>query len=157
MSLLSLTSARWTWGVLCWGDRLTAGFADVLRHSPLFWEGHSRAQLSFLPSWRWGRRWGTCRKEIYPSRFVAWVECIVVSRRVGRLPTVEGAYYHWSRRYWGWFWRLWWLRTIVVIICISSIICNVRYWKDWAAGSSRSGLEGQSGVAVQNHRVSLAR
>ena len=22
----------WTWGVLCWGDRLTAGFADVLRH-----------------------------------------------------------------------------------------------------------------------------
>ena len=31
MSLLSLTSARWTWGVLCWGDRLTASFADVLR------------------------------------------------------------------------------------------------------------------------------
>ena len=31
MSLMSLTSARWTWGVLCWGDRLTAGFADVLR------------------------------------------------------------------------------------------------------------------------------
>ena len=31
MSLLSLTSARWTWGVLCWGDRLSAGFADVLR------------------------------------------------------------------------------------------------------------------------------
>ena len=35
MSLLSLTSARWTWGVLCWGYRLTAGFADVLRHRPL--------------------------------------------------------------------------------------------------------------------------
>ena len=26
-----LISVRWTWGVLCWGDRLTAGFADVLR------------------------------------------------------------------------------------------------------------------------------
>ena len=35
MSLLSLTSARWTWGVLCWGDRLTAGFADVLQHVPI--------------------------------------------------------------------------------------------------------------------------
>ena len=33
MSLLSLTSARWTWGVLCWGDRLSAGFADVLRQT----------------------------------------------------------------------------------------------------------------------------
>ena len=24
----------WTWDVLCWGDRLTTGFADVLQHSP---------------------------------------------------------------------------------------------------------------------------
>ena len=32
-----------------------------------------------------------------------------------------------------------------------------RYWKDWAAGSSRSGLGEQLGATVQNHRVSLAR
>ena len=27
-----LLPSRWTWDVLCWGDRLSAGFADVLRH-----------------------------------------------------------------------------------------------------------------------------
>ena len=32
-----------------------------------------------------------------------------------------------------------------------------RYWKDWAAGSSRSGLGEQLGAAVQNQLVSLAR
>ena len=26
-----LLPSRWTWDVLCWGDRLSAGFADVLR------------------------------------------------------------------------------------------------------------------------------
>ena len=27
-----LLPSRWTWDVLCWGDRPSAGFADVLRH-----------------------------------------------------------------------------------------------------------------------------
>ena len=31
MSLKFLISVWWTWDVLCWGDRLTSGFADVLR------------------------------------------------------------------------------------------------------------------------------
>ena len=33
----------------------------------------------------------------------------------------------------------------------------LRYWKVWAAGSSRSGLGELLGAAVQNHMVSLAR
>ena len=28
-----LLPSRWTWDVLCWGDRLSAGFADVLRQT----------------------------------------------------------------------------------------------------------------------------
>ena len=31
MSWQFLSLVWWTWDVLCWGDRLTAGFADVLR------------------------------------------------------------------------------------------------------------------------------
>ena len=30
----ALIPAWWTWGFLCWGNRLTAGFADVLRQWP---------------------------------------------------------------------------------------------------------------------------
>ena len=40
--------------------------------------------------------------------------------------------------------------------CLHSPL-SPRYWKDWAAGSSPSGLGEQLGAAVQNHRVSLAR
>ena len=50
-------------------------------------------------------------------------ECVVVSGCVGRLPAVEGTHNHWRRWYWGGIWRLRWLRTIIVIICISSIGC----------------------------------
>ena len=96
-----LISVRWTWGVLCWGDRLTAGFADVLRHSPLFWKGHSQAQSSLQFSGRWRWRCRARRNKVYPSGFVTWVESIVVSCRLRRLPAVEGAYAHWRRRYWG--------------------------------------------------------
>ena len=48
MSLLSLTSARWTWGVLCWGDRLTAGFADVLRQLFSHWNNVTLLQELYL-------------------------------------------------------------------------------------------------------------
>ena len=118
----ALMPVWWTWGVLCWGDRLTASFADVLRHSPLFWKGHSQAQsfLQFSGRWRWWcRAW---RKKICPSGFITWVESIVVSCRVRRLPAVEGAHVHWRRRYWGWFWRLRWLRTKIVTVSISSVV-----------------------------------
>ena len=123
MSLQFLTSVWWTWGVLCWGDRLTPGFADVLRHSPLFWKGHSQAQSSFHFSgwWRWRCR--TWRKKTDPSGLVTWIESIIVRRCVRRLPAAESAYVHCGRRYWRWFWRLRWLRTIVVIVYISSIVC----------------------------------
>ena len=113
----------WTWGVLYWGDRLTAGFTDVLRHSPFFCKGQSQAQSSLEFSGRWRWRCGTWRKKIYPSGFITRVECIVVSRRVGRLPAVEGTHIYWRRWYGGEVWRLRWLRTIIVITCISSIIC----------------------------------
>ena len=122
MSLLSLTSARRTWGVLCWGDRLTAGFADVLRHSPFSWKRHSQAQLSFLPSWRWWRRWVTWRNEIYPSGFIAWVECVVVSGSVWRLPAVEGTDIHWGRRYWWRYWRVRWFRAVVVSVSFLGVV-----------------------------------
>ena len=91
---------------------------------PLFWKGHSQAQSSsrFSGQWQWWRR--SWRKKIYSSELVTWVESIVVSRRVRRLPAVEGAYVHWRRRYWGWFWRLQWLRSIIIIVCICS---TVRY------------------------------
>ena len=123
MSSQSLIPVRWTWDVLCWGDRLTAGFADVLRHSPFLSKGHSQAQssLQFSGRWRWQcRAW---RKKIYPSGFVTWVKCVVFSGCVRRLPAFEGAYIHWGRRYWGRFWRLRWFRTVIVIVCISSIGC----------------------------------
>ena len=90
---------------------------------PLFWKGPSQAQSSFHFSWRWRWRCRAWRKKIYPSGLVTWVESIVVSRRVRRLPAVEGAYVHWRRRYWGWFWRFWWLLTKIFIFCISSIGC----------------------------------
>ena len=112
----------WSWGILCWGDRLTAGFADMLRHSPVFWKGHSQAQSSLQFSGRWRWRCRAWRTKNYPSGLITWVESIVVSRRVRRLPAVEGAYVHWRRRYWGLFWRLRWLRTIIVIVCISSFV-----------------------------------
>ena len=40
--------------------------------------------------------------------------------------------------------------------CLQSPL-SPRYWNDWAASSSRSGLGEQLGAAVQNYRVSLAR
>ena len=88
----------------------------------LFWKGHSQAQSSLQFSGRWRWRCRAWRKKIYPSGFITWVESIVVSRRVRHLPAVEGAYVHWRRRHWGWFWRLRWLRTIIVTVCISSIV-----------------------------------
>ena len=48
MLLLSLTSARWTWGVLCWGDRLTAGFADVLRQVAKWFLLINDAEMSYI-------------------------------------------------------------------------------------------------------------
>ena len=124
MSLMFLIPVRLTWDVLCWGDRLTAGIADVLRHSTVFWKGHYQAQIPFQLSGRRRRRWRTWWKKIDPSGLVTWVKCFVVSSCVRRLPAVEGVYIHWRRRYWGWSWRLRWLRAIVVIICIFSIVCD---------------------------------
>ena len=40
--------------------------------------------------------------------------------------------------------------------CLRSPL-SLRYWKDWAAGSSHSGSREQLGAAVQNRMVSLAR
>ena len=94
----------------------------MLRHSPLFWKGHSQAQLSFLPSWRWWRRWGTWGKEIYPSGFVAWVECVVVSGSVWRLPAVEGTDIHWGRRYWERYWRVRWFWAVVVSVSFLGVV-----------------------------------
>ena len=126
----ALIPVWWTWGVFCWEELLTAGFADVPRHSPFFWKGHSQAQSFFLPSRRWWRRWGTWRKEIEPPGFVTWVKCIVVSGCIGRLPAVEGAHVHCGRRYWGLFWRLRWFRAIIVIVGIFGVICYCHRCQD---------------------------
>ena len=39
---------RWTWDVLCWGDRLSAGFADMLRQVEWMWVKLLRLK------WTWG-------------------------------------------------------------------------------------------------------
>ena len=66
----------------------------------------------------------TVAMKIDSSGLVIWIKGINVSRCVRRLPVVEGAYVQWTHRYWGWFWRLRRLRTIIVIICILSIVCD---------------------------------
>ena len=91
---------------------------------PPLWKAHSQAQSSFHFSGPWRWRCRARRKKLYPSGLVTWVESIVASRHVRRLPAVEGAYVHWRRRSWGWFWRLRWLRTIIVIVCISPCRCS---------------------------------
>ena len=91
---------------------------------PLFWKGHSQAQSSLQFSGRWRWRCRARGKKIYPSGFITRVEYIVVRRRVGRLPTVEGLHFYWRRWYGEEVRRLRWLRTIIVSICISSIVCN---------------------------------
>ena len=88
---------------------------------PLFWKGHSQAQSSFLPSRRWWRRWGTWTKEIYPSGFVTWVKCVIVSGCVRHLPAIEGANINWGRRYWGRFWRL--RRFPAIFVGVFGVIC----------------------------------
>ena len=90
----------WTWDVLFWGDRLTAGFADVLRRSPFFWKGHSQAQSSLQFSGRWRWRFRTWWKKIDFSGLVTWIKGIIVILCVRRIPAVEGAYVLWRRRYW---------------------------------------------------------
>ena len=89
---------------------------------PPLLERHSQAlsSLQFSARRRWRCR--TWRKKIYPSGLVTRVESIIVRRCVG-LPAVEGTDIHWGRRYWWWFWRLRWLRTIIVIICLVIIVC----------------------------------
>ena len=121
MSLKFLIPVWWTWDVLCWGDRLTAGFADMLRHSPSFWKGHSHAEFTFQLS-GWGRRRGrSWWQKIFPPGFVIRVKCIIVFHRVRRLPTVKGADVHRGRWYRRQFIRLRWLRAVIVVIilCIS--------------------------------------
>ena len=96
---------------------------------PFFWKRHSKAQspLQFSGRWRRGRSWW---QKIYSPWFVIGVKCVVVSCCVRRLPAVEGAYVHWRRRFWGWFWRLRWLRAIIVIICIFSFVCDCHCRQD---------------------------
>ena len=141
---------------------------------PLFWKGHSQAQssLQFSGWWRWRcRAW---RKKIYPSGFITWVEIIVISRRVRRPRVVEGAYVHWRRRYWGWFWRLRGLRTTIVIVCISSIV-RYRYcrqdiekirrqvqiiqawWKNWELPSKIIWHRGLISVVIGRHNLWFRR
>ena len=102
------------------GCPLLLGSSD----SPIFWKGHSQAQSSFHFPGRWRRRGRSWWKKIYSSGLIAWIKCIIIRRRVRRLPGVDGAYVHKRRRYWGRFWRLRWLQTIIIIVFIS---CIVRY------------------------------
>ena len=115
---------------------------------PHLLERTSQAQYSFHFPGRW-RRWGrSWWKKIFFSGLIAWMKCIIVSRRVRRLPAVEGAYVHGWRRYWGWFWRLRWLRTIIVIVCISSIVRYRRCRQD----IERIGRQVQIVQAWENNR-----
>ena len=118
----------WIWDVLCWGDRLTAGFADVLRHSPLFGKGHSQAQFPFqLSGRRRGRGWW---QKIYSSGFIIRVECIIISRRVCRFPTIECTDIH------GWRWdgrrirRVWWLEAVSIVVVILRVIYHCHGCQD---------------------------
>ena len=130
MSFKVLVVVWWTWNVLCWGDRLSAGFADVLRHSPSFWKRHAQAQFPFQLS---GRRRVSSWQKIYSPGFIIGVKRVVECRRVRRLPTVKGADVHRGRQYRRRFWRLRRLRAVVVVIAILCMIyhrhcCQVVEW-----------------------------
>ena len=102
------------------GDRLSAGFADIMQHSPSFWKRHSQAQFCFqLSGWRRGRSW---RQKIYYPGLIIGVKGIIISRRARRLPAIKGAHVLCGRRYRRRFWRLRWLRAIIVII---GILCMI--------------------------------
>ena len=88
-------------------EKLSTSLADVLRHSPSFWEGHSKPQFSFqFSGWRrCGRSWW---QKIYSPGFIIRVERFVIHCRVGRLPSVNCADVHRGRRYRWRFWKLRW-------------------------------------------------
>ena len=111
----------WTWDVLCWGDRLSAGIADVLQHSPFFWKGHFLAQFPFQLSGRRrrGRSWW---QKIYSPGSTVGVKRVDICRRVRRLPTVKGGDVHRGRRYRRSFWKFLRLRALVVVIAILCMI-----------------------------------
>ena len=89
---------------------------------PLFWKGHSHLQFSFLVARSWRRRWKAWWEKINSPGLVTRIKLFVIGRRVRRLPAVERAYIHWRRRYQWRFWRLRWLRAVIVFI---AILCMV--------------------------------
>ena len=58
------------------------------------------------------------------------MECIIIGRREGRLPAVEGAHVHLGRRYWGQFRRLRLFRGIIVIVGIFGVLCYCHRCQD---------------------------
>ena len=117
ISLVFLVCCRQAWYVLQLREQLSTSLADVLRHSPSFWGGHSKGQFSFHLSGlrRLCRSWW--KNRISPG-FIIGVECAIIRPRVVRLLSVNCADVHRGRRYRWRFWRLRWLWAVVLIIAI---------------------------------------
>ena len=115
MSVSAVLIPVWrTWDVLCWGDtplRLETTFPGSIFSS--VFGALTVAMQDLVEENRFFG--GLSLEKKVPLSVVIYVR---------RLPAVQGAYVRWRRRYWGWFWRLPWLRTILDIICIFSFVCD---------------------------------
>ena len=122
-SLEFLVCCRRAWYVHRLREQFSTSFAGVMRQSPSFWEGHSKAQFSVKLSvwWRWGRSWW---QKITSPGFVIGLECVIIRRRVRRLPSINWADVHRGPRYRWRFGRLWSLWAVFLII---AIFCRVYY------------------------------
>ena len=103
--------SRRSWKVLCWGNYLSAGLADMRRQSPSFWKGPSHLQLLFhLARW-WRRGWAgqqidlsgfAFRTEsfiqgigaVYSSWLFLLIESVVIRCGMRSLPTIKCAQVH---------------------------------------------------------------
>ena len=135
---------RRAWYVLHFRERLSTSLADVLRHSPFFWESHSKAQFSFqLSRWRLGggKDWRVenklswvhhqnrmyCHPSLYvvsPIPQLCWGSSgASISMTVPTAPVIGGcSFYH--------VFLLWGLLPLLFL----------GFWMGWAAGSNRSSL-----------------
>ena len=115
MFLISLVSVCGrAWGVLYSRECLSAGFEDMLQHSPSSLTGHTHAEFPLLFfGWRW--RGGT-GKETDSSGLFLRIEGSGVRRSVQAFNCANS---HRGRQNWRWVWRLQWLGAVPFLVLSS--------------------------------------
>ena len=137
-----LVLSRRSRNVLCWGNHLSAGCADMLRHS-FFWKGHSDLYLPFHLARCWRRGWTVqhidssgfafpmegfikWRGPVYSSWLVLRLESVVVRGGMPSFPTVKCSHvYEW---WWDGRWVKWlrWQGAIVFVM-LGRVLLVYRY------------------------------